>query len=182
MLQEGPGRGRRVVEHHAHHVGPVGRMRLLVVEAGEVGRLLLARDAPAGEEVDHDVVAAQCGQRDGAPVSRSMPVNAGACRPSSGLGDGGGLLGSPGGQHDADHDEDEEDGAGHPAGGVATAPAHGESRDAPRHERAHRLGRRVPLTWPLAAARPSPDPTRRTPGPWTGAATRGPARAGPPRR
>ena len=39
--------------------GAVRRMALLVVEAREVGRLLLAGDAPAGEEVHDDVVAPQ---------------------------------------------------------------------------------------------------------------------------
>ena len=75
--QERARRRRRVVEHHADHVGSVDRMGLLVVEAREVGCLLLARDAPAGEEVDHDVVAAERGQRDARPVLRSVPLNGG---------------------------------------------------------------------------------------------------------
>ena len=75
---------------------------------------------------------------------RSVPVNAGACRPSSGLCDRGGLLGRPGGQDDADHDQHEQDGAGHPAGDVAVGAGSCRARGAPRHERAHRLGRARP--------------------------------------
>ena len=79
-------RRRRVVEHDAHHVRTARRVRLLVVEARQVGRLLLARGAPAGEEVDDDVVAAQRRQRHGRARRRSAPVKVGAGRPSRGLG------------------------------------------------------------------------------------------------
>ena len=66
LAQERARRRRRVVEHDAHHLGAVRRVRLLVMEAREVRRLLLARGAPAGEEVDHHVVAAQ--RRPGTPA------------------------------------------------------------------------------------------------------------------
>src|ERR1700677_804840 len=124
LLQKCARGGCRVVEHHAHHVGSVGRLRLLVVEAGEVGGLLLARDAPAGEEVDHHVVAAQRGKR--YPGARGE-IGAGELRrlPAEQLAlDSGGLLRRPGGEDDADHDQDEEDGARHPPGDMAPAAAH----------------------------------------------------------
>ncbi len=145
LLQEGTRRGRRVVEDHADHVRPIGCVRLLEVETGEVGGLLLARDAPAGEEVDHDVVATEGPQGDGIPGGQIGPAEVGGtlaeqggfgppwppgacgwpgrCPPRPGRA---GRLPPPSGPRDGD------------------AGSYG-ARDAPGDECADRLRRRVPF-------------------------------------
>ena len=110
------------MEDHADHVRPVRRVRLLVVEAREVGRLLLARDAPAGEEVHHDVMAAERGQRDGRARGEVGPGQRRCLSAQQPALHGGGLLRRPRGEDDAHHDEDEQDRSGHPPGGVAAGP------------------------------------------------------------
>ena len=86
--------------------GAVCRVRLLVVEPREVGRLLLAGTAPTGEEVDHDVVTPKRGQGTGAPVRRSVPRERRRGLAEQRALHGRRLLGSAGGQHDTDDDED----------------------------------------------------------------------------